>query len=228
MNIHRLAWDSDFFGYEVGSCSDFQHSEQDLIAIENSSYQLIYLFLNQALPALPKTFFLADEKLILSKRIESDQEYSFDFNISQIKVIDQKLLSLAMQSGVHSRFKIDPNFKHNEFERLYKKWIENSFAEKKHQKVLGYFENETLLGFVSIAEKLGVLNIGLIAVDQLARGKGIGSSLLQWVFNYAKLNQFEQVHVVTQAANRGALNFYEQHSFEIISRTFLYHIWKLH
>ena len=226
MNIHRLAWDSDFFGYEVGSCSDFYHSEQNLIAIENSSYQLIYLFLNQTLPVLPKTFFLADGTLILSKRIELDQEYSLDFKISQIKVIDQKLLSLAMQSGVHSRFKIDPNFKHNEFERLYKKWIENSFAEKEHQRVLGYYENETLLGFVSIAEKLGVLNIGLIAVDQSARGKGIGSSLLQWVFNYAKLNQFEQVHVVTQAANKDALNFYEQHSFEIISRTFLYHVWK--
>jgi ribosomal protein S18 acetylase RimI-like enzyme len=72
-----------------------------------------------------------------------------------------------------------------------------------------------------------VLHIGLIAVDEAARGKGIGSVLLNWVFNYATLHGFKQVNVVTQAANTGALNFYEQHGFEIISRTFLYHVWKL-
>ena len=227
MKVVRLDWDSDFFGYEVGSASDFSYSVQDLEGVENAPYQLIYLGLDQAEPKLPNHFFLADEKLVLCKSIQTDHTYLVDSNIVELTENSDKLLSLALQSGLYSRFKVDPNFKENEFERMYAKWVENSLNGKQHQKVLGFVEENGLLGFITITEKSGVLHIGLIAVDEAARGKGIGSVLLNWVFNYATLHGFKQVNVVTQAANSGALNFYEQHGFEIISRTFLYHVWKL-
>jgi dTDP-4-amino-4,6-dideoxy-D-galactose acyltransferase len=228
MHINRLSWDSDFFGYEVGSANDYSHLEADNIALAQSPFTLIYLGLNQKIIDAPSHFFLADEKLVLSMDIGLANNFEEHANIQILTESSDRLVSLALQSGIYSRFKVDPNFKNNEFERLYKQWIVNALQPKPNQYVAGFFDKDSLAGFVSIAEKEGILHIGLIAVDAATRGNGIGAKLLQWVFAYAQKNGFKQVNVVTQAANAQALAFYEKNSFQIISRTYIYHVWKQH
>lgn len=226
MNLTRLDWDSNFFGYEVASCAGFTDSAQDLESLYNAPFSLIYVGLNQTLMPAPANFLLADEKIVLEREIGSDQIFEVDNNIQIVSQNSPQLTQLALQSGVYSRFKIDPNFKNKEFEKLYSVWIENALQAEKHQKVLAFKEGDNLAGFVSIAEKLGVLNIGLIAVDEQARGKGIGNKLINWVCKYAQENKFEKVSVVTQAANVAAMDFYHKNFFTVVSRTFIYHVWK--
>jgi dTDP-4-amino-4,6-dideoxy-D-galactose acyltransferase len=226
MNLVRLDWDSSFFGYEVASCTGFTDSAQDLATLNNSPFSLIYVGLIQTLTPAPANFYLADEKIVLEREIGSDQIFETDAAIQMVEQNTIQLTHLALQSGVYSRFKIDPNFKNNEFEKLYTIWIENALHQENHKRVLAFVEEDKITGFVSISEKLGVLNIGLIAVDEHARGKGIGNKLINWVCKYAQDNKFKKVSVVTQAANLEAMNFYHKNFFTVVSRTFMYHVWK--
>ncbi|MCG9879100.1 MAG: GNAT family N-acetyltransferase [Bacteroidia bacterium] len=226
MEIKRLEWDSDFFGYEVASCAGFSAVESDLAALQNAPFKLLYVGLNQALTQAPDNFFLADEKIVLEREIGSNRSFLMDDGMEVLHENSEQLTNLALQSGLYSRFKVDPNFKNNEFEKLYAIWIENSLKKEEHQHVFAYISEGNLEGFVSISVKSGVLNIGLIAVNEHTRGKGIGKKLIDAVCNYAQQNGFKKISVVTQAANENAMNFYHKNSFQVVSRTFIYHVWK--
>lgn len=226
MELKRLDWDSDFFGYEVAICNGFTTDESDFLRIKNAPFKLIYIGLNQALPMVPDHFFFADEKIVFEREIGSDSFYKMDDCIELVFENSEQLTNLALQSGIYSRFKLDPNFTNHEFEKLYSIWIENSLKREEHQRVFAYVSDSKVEGFVSISNKSGVLNIGLIAVDENIRGKGIGRKLIDAVCLYAQQNRFEKISVVTQAANENAMNFYYKNKFHVVSRTFIYHVWK--
>jgi dTDP-4-amino-4,6-dideoxy-D-galactose acyltransferase len=171
--------------------------------------------------------FLSDEKIDLIKNVSNLTFNNFENeNLVELTKLDDNLLDLTFQSGHFSRFKIDSNFKNNEFERLYTAWIEQSIAHKNADKVIGFSINNKVVGFISFVLKNNMFDIGLIAVNEQHRSLKIGKQLLEYVFNYSVSKNVNFVTVTTQNNNQGALKFYLQNGFSIHKTTYIYHLWK--
>jgi dTDP-4-amino-4,6-dideoxy-D-galactose acyltransferase len=229
MEIIHLKWDTDFFGYKVGKVIVDNNCLNEEI-LGNNDYRLLYVYSNEALKEdviLKCNLFLVDEKTDLIARV-SDLTFDNATNdsITELVSLDQNLLDLTFQSGHYSRFKIDPNFKSNEFEKLYTAWIEQSINHSIAEKVLGFIVNNKTVGFITIAKKNNAHDIGLIAVDTAHRSLKIGKQLLEFVFRYASSNKVNTITVTTQMQNQGALKFYLQNGFSVNRSTFIYHLWK--
>ncbi len=229
MEIIQLKWDTDFFGYKVGKLllNDNNLDENLLI---NNDFKLIYLFSNEPLSeALVKkhNLFLSDEKIDLITNVSNLTDNKFENeNLVELNILDDNLLDLTFQSGHFSRFKIDSNFKNNEFETLYTAWIEQSISHENADKVIGFSINNKVVGFITFVLKNNMFDIGLIAVNEQHRSLKIGKQLLAYVFNYSLSKKVDFVTVTTQNKNQGALKFYLQNGFSINQTTYIYHLWK--
>lgn len=229
MEIIQLKWDTDFFGYKVGKLllNDNNLDENLLI---NNDFKLIYLFSNDPLSedlVKKHNLFLSDEKIDLITNVSNLTDNKFENeNLVELNILDDNLLDLTFQSGHFSRFKIDSNFKNNEFETLYTAWIEQSISHENADKVIGFSINNKVVGFITFVLKNNMFDIGLIAVNEQHRSLKIGKQLLAFVFNYSLSKKVDFVTVTTQNKNQGALNFYLKNGFLINKTTYIYHLWK--
>ncbi len=234
MFVERLAWDSDFFGYEVGKI-DLKNNmslDYELFLIAASKYKLVYIFSKYSINY--DLINLVDEKIIFEKILDFQFEetnkdtfdiQSFDENIHSVSQIK----NLALESGIYSRFYLDKNFKNNEFEKLYISWIEQSINRKIAFEILvATNKNKTILGFITLRKKNeNTVEIGLVAVSEASRGKGIAKKLLNFSFKKVKELGFKTILVVTQNQNIPAMKLYESVGFEIKEKTFVYHYWNI-
>ncbi|MHB8876384.1 MAG: GNAT family protein [Myxococcaceae bacterium] len=85
---------------------------------------------------------------------------------------DSELTRLALAAGEHSRFNRAPRFPKGGFEKLYRLWIERSITHEIADAVFVARRRAGLTGLVTVGEKQGRADIGLIAVDASARGFG--------------------------------------------------------
>lgn len=226
--IKKLVWDSELFGYPVGQIQILK-ADPDIISatINNSNkFKLVYVITPQKIEFEIPELKLVDIKTRLSKKVKNNQTYSLQ-NIHEYDgEEDSQLNRLALQSGVFSRFKVDSNFTHNEFEKLYLRWILDSINKIIADKVIVYKQpGGHCVGFVTIKFKNDFSEIGLIAVDEQSRGKGIAKSLLTFIDGLTINAGCNRIEVVTQLENLPAINLYEQAGYEIISKKYIYHLW---
>jgi dTDP-4-amino-4,6-dideoxy-D-galactose acyltransferase len=221
--INKLIWDSEFFGLEVGNTSN----ENTIIDI--SGYDLIYFFSkeNKALETNNYYKNFEETKVVFQKSIS--QNNALDNKICSVFKTNyqiEDLYELAFESGKHSRFKLDTNFKKNSFELLYKKWVENSIFNGFANEVFLYQENNKTIGFVTIKISENIGNIGLIAVNPSFQGKGIGKKLIDAAEEYLYQNKVRFLNIPTQLENIAACNFYTKAGYQIIEQTNIKHYWK--
>lgn len=227
MIIKHLDWDSSFFNKKIGLLdlsNDFQYSE-----IQND-YDLIYVISKEEIAVAIPNFKLSylENKIVFSKKTVQSRE-STDANIF-LELNDshkKEIYALAFESGKFSRFKLDPNFSRTEFEKLYKKWLDNSYAKEFADGVLIYKEQNFILGFVTYKVWDGYATIGLIGVCPKHQGKGIGKKLIQSVENELANIGVDELRIATQLQNEMACLFYKGLGYEIIENNILKHYWKL-
>jgi len=233
-SLEILEWDSSFFGYPVGKITASAITTTELaaliIAAKNQHIKLLYLFTDPADAtstgaATANAAKLVDQKITFHTKINA--AVTVDSHIEQYEapVPSEQLISLSMQSGLYSRYKIDPGFKNNEFERLYLAWIENSVNKKIADHTFVYKENDQVLGFVTLKARNNTGQIGLIAVDENSRGKSIGKKLIAAVMNILFEKNIPDLDVATQIDNEDACNFYKKVGFAGIKTENIYHIW---
>jgi dTDP-4-amino-4,6-dideoxy-D-galactose acyltransferase len=229
--IQILDWDTNFFGYKIGKLVLTKNAEIEAAFFKTEDYNLIYIFSEHTLSDSNLKQIgaqLQDTKIEFIKKISLDKDYSISHNEVEIKPLSKltdSLFHLVLESGLYSRFKGDKHFVNHEFERLYKAWIEKTLNDEQG-KVIGAFVKDELIGFVSLSIKSGIADIGLIAVDEKARGKHIGKMLLYAAYNYAKMHKSIAITVVTQEKNIDAMHFYQNNGFEIDKKNYIYHLWK--
>ena len=132
---------------------------------------------------------------------------------------------LALEAGVYSRFKVDPNFRGREFENLYTGWIKNSLNGDMARDVLVYRIGNKEVGLVTLRDANGRCNIGLIATDFKYRRRRIGEKLMNAAITKAADWGHKEMDVVTQKANVASCKFYRQMGYKIEFRTNVYHFW---
>lgn len=223
--IQKLTWDSTFFGYKIGKVEikNTLNIKQLLEVIEKSSYDMVQLFSNQKLGS-GFNYNPIDVKLTFSKKVATTTTNN-PYIKSVTKDLDGALVKLATEAGIYSRYKTDKNLQ-LKFEEMYEIWMNKSLKRELAAEVFAFQDENRINGMVTINKKLKKAEIGLIAVDNKAQSKGIGTQLLQSVENWALKQNLENICVATQEENYNACLFYEKNNYEISDKTYIYHIWK--
>ena len=230
--IKQLNWDTEFFGYKVGQIIMSNNKKFSASAFQTyvNDYKLIYVLSSEKVAV--NGLKLVDKKVTFQQKtsIKDDLNKNPSAKIESFKegVHDyESLKKLALSSGENSRFKIDENFKNNEYSKLYNQWINNAVYKDKAMDILIYRDKE-ILGFTTIEKKSKYLAvIGLVAVSEQERGKGIASKLIESSINRAFELGFKTIQVATQFENIPAMRLYEKCDFKIKDITYIYHYWNL-
>ncbi|MCH6236500.1 GNAT family N-acetyltransferase [Cognataquiflexum rubidum] len=219
MRINDLQWDSQLFGYSVGKI-EIDNSEFDpLRFLEfSANYKLVYLFSSKPIDTLPENTILVDTKVTLVKELGGIQDWD-DVEFFEGK-LSESLISLGFQSGELSRFKIDKRLSKNEFEKLYIKWLERDLNSGKI--IIQKIERK-MAGLITLRFSGDQSSIGLFAVDNAYRGKGIGYKLLQAAQYISVKNGIKKISVQTQFQNKRAISLYEKFGFVQQNKKYIYH-----
>lgn len=129
------------------------------------------------------------------------------------------LVGLARQAHTDTRFFFDPHFSSTRAAELYAAWVRRGLAEDPFRVFLAERDGSPV-GYVLV--KTDPLEIDLIAVEQAARGDGIGSALVAEAIGVSPNGT---VRVVTQARNVAALRLYESFGFRVVKTEAWYHRW---
>ena len=236
INYKTLDYEYKIFGFKVASILSnkwfFNNIKRNIKELQNNDIVLVYIFVNPSVGnfnriAKGNKAHLVDEKITFSKKIsKSDLVDKCDEIFSYIKKpLSKNLEELAHEAGKYSRFKIDTRFKNNEFKLLYTDWITKSLSGEITKDLLVYKKSGREAGFVTLGEKDGNANIGLIAVNKLYQRQNIGNKLMKEAINKAIELGFREVNVVTQKSNEAACNFYQKLGFREKSLVNVYHLW---
>ena len=179
---------------------------------------MVYIFSESPLAISDSSIQLVDTKITYRKMISKSIETSSDI-VAYRGELNEFLLTLAYDSGVYSRYKVDPRLTQNEFEKLYKLWIKKALDAK------SILEAPELQGMVSYDVEEKVASIGLIAVSKESQGKGWGKKLMKAAERCVANQGIKEIRVITQENNSPACKLYESLGYEIVDRVFVYHYW---
>ena len=82
--------------------------------------------------------------------------------------------------------------------------------------LFGYYDHDKLIGFIHVTKSFEVVDIVNVVVDNLYRRKGIGSLLLNYVFNY--FDDVDSYMLEVNVNNAGAISLYEANNFVVIHK----------
>lgn len=224
MKACHLEWDSAFFKKNIGVLS----KNENCIVENINNFDLLYV-IDIEVEHIPNfTCSYEGTQVVLSKThfeepvsnhqissMNSSTNFSFD-----------KIYELALLSGTWSRFKKDKKFTTEEFQLLYKKWVQNSLNKKIADDVLIYHEQDEILGFITYKIENSKAVIGLLAVSPTCKRTGIGTTLLNAFEAKALQLNLNSLEVKTQLLNKTAINFYQKAGYSISKKINIKHFWK--
>jgi dTDP-4-amino-4,6-dideoxy-D-galactose acyltransferase len=234
-SILQLEWDSQFFGYPIVKVVLDHDGLEKLGSIihllQGKRIRLAYIFVPPDLSELNNSVSKIAGAVLIDRKVEYSKPAELHGPISSLisefsgKKINHSLLSLVLQSGQYSRYKTDPNFINNEYERLYTEWLLKSIDKTLAKKNLIAKIGSNIAGITTVGEKEDSAEIGLVAVDRQHRGKGLGRDLITAADTFAFESGFRKIKVVTQLDNKEACRLYEKCSFSVENVTNIYHLW---
>lgn len=223
--INQLDWDSNFFELQIAECFI---DNQSVINVEKT-YDLIYVFSNSDkdinLPGYSESY--KENKIVYIKDLDKNQlDCENILSFSSTNFSREQLYKLSFESGKYSRFKKDKKFSIQQFENLYKRWIDNSLDFGFSDDILVYVEEKKIIGFISYKIKNNEATIGLVAVLPNYQGKGIGKKLLQVVENELIKNDIKVLNIPTQKENLEACSFYKKRGYKVKQSIIIKHFWR--
>lgn len=229
--IEYLEWDSNFFGYSVGSAHatddrSLRSFEQQLTS---SNFDLVYLNCHQFIPGRTSLgeylIELVDRRAIFEKHITNPSNSKTANVISYEGSPREDLYSLAIRSSKHSRFRKDERLK-SKCDELYKLWMDKCLGNNESGQVLVHTNDTLFNGLLTTSIKGKTARIELLAVSAESQGKGIATQLITAVERELALQGIEDCEVATQAENVRACTLYRSAGFEPHPISNLFHCWK--
>lgn len=228
-----LEWDSAFFLRNIVAVYFTNNETPNLAELEN---QLTVLKAHVAYCFVPEDCItlqgrleangatLVDRKMTFSKRFVQEGYKDFDGVYSYKGELNAELISLSIEAGKYSRFKLDAQLCEH-FEKLYTEWLSKSLKRENADEVFVYSEEDKIKGIITCKKEQGIGIIGLIATEQGLRGKGVGRKLVNAAENYFIGNGIMISKVITQHANHVACQFYESLGYRKLQVEDVYHWW---
>jgi dTDP-4-amino-4,6-dideoxy-D-galactose acyltransferase len=237
--LRFLQFDTDLFGIKTGvldrcSTEDGLPLVDAVASAREQGLKLLYVSLEKA-DELEISFMVehninyVDDKVTFHRSVAdatTSTQPTSGLIVERVDATSPQLEELAIASGHASRFFADSNISREAAKELFRRWMQNSIKGLAAKDV---FAAKDDVGFVVGMITLRVVgehgDIGLIAVDPSRRNGGIGQTLLQKSFEWARENSLTTMTVVTQRANEGACRFYKKNGFEEMGHVFVYHVW---
>ena len=231
MKIERAEWDSKFFNLKVGRCQLVDEDSLDSSLLAN--WDLIYFFVApeniDSISILEKCgAYCVDRKVTYARQVIPNLEAkNHTLRSYTSSAFDSDLIELGIEAGQYSRFKIDPRISQSQFSALFTAWVNRSISREFADEVLVTTAGETkITGLITLNRKEETAQIGLLAVNPLSRGLGIGKNLVAGANVYAQSNSCKHLEVTTQEDNVNACRFYEGVGFTRKGTILIYHYWK--
>jgi dTDP-4-amino-4,6-dideoxy-D-galactose acyltransferase len=235
-----LEWDSAFFGHRIARFQGLRCRSEELAAAiaECRARQIdcVYILVGVAdtdsIRALQDgRAYLADVRMTLGAGIDaaigSAAPPEGAARVRPAREPDIPALArIASVSHRDTRFYADGHFAAEQCDRLYQVWIEKSCHGDADAVLVAEDEARQPIGYVTCHGKgQPAGRIGLMAVNEDARGGGVGSALLRGAFAWFAANGVASVTVATQLRNVGALRFYGRAGLLIGSVDLWFHLW---
>lgn len=229
----KLDWDSDFFHFNICRIQGLIGNVEDLRAInlemnerefKLAYYSSIQELKNENIDSLEIS--LVDKKTTYVKKINTDLKHHPLISSYKSDFPSNKIINLAIQSGIYSRFNVDEKIGKDKFEELYRLWIIKSVNREIANEVIIYNYDDDIAGYLTIGEKNNRADLGMGAVDSKYRGKGIGKVLFENAEKWASDQGYEYIQIVTQGDNIPACKLYEKLGYSADSMEYFYHIWR--
>lgn len=224
----RLSWDSDFFGFEVYRINSNTTALAQCLAALKGTARLVYFASAHEADASVLAACngqLADKKTTFEKTVGQPAALSPFISGYTTNPPEETIIRLGIESGIYSRFNVDDNIGRDKYEALYRIWVLNSVSRKIAKEVLVYRQQDQISGMITLGEKGGKGDIGLVAVDPAARGKGVGMALMAAAEDWSRQQGYHQMQVVTQGANTPACSLYQKCGYHIARIEYFYHFW---
>jgi dTDP-4-amino-4,6-dideoxy-D-galactose acyltransferase len=236
MNYQMLDWDTDFFGVKVARIIEPVLTAEKLTGIlselKQAGVQLVYWPASRECTddeTKRHSGRLVDVKTTFAidfRHSESDDLISTDIVEAYSPAMPvSDLEDLALQCGEYSRFAVDPRIPREKFVALYKTWINRSLGKEIAREVLVIREAGRVAGMVTLGEKNGRGNIGLMAVGAGYRGKKYGEKLVRAAQQWFVKNGYAWGQVVTQGENLPACKLYIKCGYFVDKVEYFYHFW---
>ncbi len=226
----ELAWDSEFFGMRIARYNGDELTDSSATAAlafcRERRIDCLYLLLSDATVATSRGFHHVDTRLTLAcdlrRAVIPAREHSCRVSSpSDIPILRE----IARISHRDSRFYSDSNFDRSRCDALYETWIERSCEGWADRTLVADYEGRPE-GYITCSlSNSGVGSIGLFAVAEAARGKGIGTDLITASLTYFRDSGMHSVEVVTQLRNTAGQHVYQRCGFVPASRLFWFHAW---
>lgn len=241
-NWVRLPWDSDHFGIQIGRLVPASLSESALSkalkSAEEAGIRCLYWLAErtdfQADSARRAGFRMVDVRVDLEIQVGSlaigtrnDASLGPDQAVRIAVDLDlAPLRSLAAQSHHNTRFYTDSNFPRDRAGALYVRWIERALSDPL-QEVLVSGPPGAPSAYVccDLGRQDGVGAIGLIAVAETSRGKGLGTTLVQKAIEWFTNEGASRIVVATQGENYAAQSLYRKLGFMTTAKSNWFHRW---
>ena len=229
----KLDWDSDFLNFNVCRINGFLENIEDLKAVDSimdeKRFKLAYYSSVKELNfgnIESLEIKLVDKKTTFVKKINNSLTSHPLISLYESDFPSKKLLNLAVQSGIYSRFNVDAKIGKEKFEELYKLWIIKSVKKEIAKDVIVYRHDNDIAGYLTLGEKNNRADLGMGAVDLNYRGMGIGRILFENAEKLAYDYGYKVIQIVTQGDNIPACKLYEKLGYSVESMEYFYHIWK--
>lgn len=233
--IELQPWDSDLMGFPVGRISPMALAEATCSQLREHCVSIGLKLAYVVVPwedssarrkALELGAHLADQKLHFFKNLDTTLgQIPEGIALFQPSVPSLELESLALASGEFSRFRTDSRMGPSVFHDLYLTWIRRSVRGEIADAVLVLHKAETMAGMVTVGLREDHAEIGLLAVAEGFRGRGMGGLLIDGAEAWSTSHGVHALTVDTQGANTAACALYAGKGYEVKRAQAVYHLW---
>jgi dTDP-4-amino-4,6-dideoxy-D-galactose acyltransferase len=240
--LSLLSWDSEHFEFPVarifGERLEEDHLSEILLAAQEQGVALVYwsTWSGRRLTADLLNEFsgtLVDQKVTFAVQIEQAARAVRLVAPADIRVEEwdaqpasDELIRLGIAAGVHSRFRTDPRIPAGKCTELYATWAKRSTMHELSDLVLvAIAASGRPAGLLTASIRDEAASIGLLAVDEGFRGRGIGSTLISRAHAWMCRRGAETCDVVTQLGNKAACRLYESCGYQLALAQDFYHFW---
>jgi len=234
--FEMLDWDSAFFGFKVARIIPPSLAADKLAGVLTQLRQqqvtLAYWFSvdddSSRKVAAEHDGFFVGTRVTYTSALNPTPPSSAAEAITSYQAADvvPELASLALAAGEYSRFRVDPQFPAEKFKALYATWLRRSVQKEIADDILVWKDPEGKIGgMVTVGQKEGRGDIGLIAVAPEFRGHHVGQDLLEAAQLSLVGRGLRLVQVVTQGENISACRLYEKCGYQREKTESVFHFW---
>lgn len=237
-NYRLLEWDSGFFGFPVATILSTHMESEELAALLDrmrlGGIRLAYWATNAAEGVDPGVVSryggtLVDEKTtyVIDRSGLATYRPAAELNVEPHRSgeDEEQLRALGTEAGRWSRFFLDPQIPREKSEELYTRWIDACMEGSLADTILVIRQDGEVAGMVTLEQTDRQGRVGLFAVAPAARGRGLGTTLMQAANEWFWQQDCLQVRVVTQRANVAACRLYVRAGYGVESVRPFYHFW---